>query len=114
MKINPKAQEKLPVSLNILKSLRTFCIVILQHQVLPHVIAFEVFICIMDWTFTQPNAGKTTFLDLPCIAWHLIFSCPVVGKTILHQNSQQIHYYVRIATKLAKACVCYSRLIKHW
>jgi len=38
MKINPKAQEKYQVSVNILKWLRMFCVVILQHQVLLHII----------------------------------------------------------------------------
>jgi len=46
-KVDLKAQEKYPMSKNILKSLR-FCIVILQHKVLLHIIAFKFFLCIME------------------------------------------------------------------
>ena len=41
-KINPKAQEKYPVSINNLKSLKRFYIVILTHQGRHHIIAFKV------------------------------------------------------------------------
>jgi len=38
-----------------LNSLRRFCIAILQHHVLLHIIAFKVCICIMDWAFTKTS-----------------------------------------------------------
>jgi len=46
-KINPKAQEKYPLSINILKSLRRFYIVVLKHQAVHHITAFKASICIM-------------------------------------------------------------------
>jgi len=48
-KINPKAPGKCQVSINILKSMRIFCIVILQDQVILHIIAFKICICIQQW-----------------------------------------------------------------
>jgi len=47
-KINPKAQEKYPLSINILMPLRRFRIVLLQHQVLDYIIAFKVSVSIAD------------------------------------------------------------------
>jgi len=61
-KINLKAQEKYPVKKNILKSLRRFCIVILQHKVLLHSTAFKVTLCVMDWAFTKPSTVRPGFL----------------------------------------------------
>jgi len=57
----------------------------------------------------QTKYCKTTFLALPCLSYTL-FNGPVVGKTaLLHQKSQQTHYFYRIATKIAKhfnICCC--------
>ena len=51
----------------------------------------------------QTKYYKTTFLALLCLPY-IIFNRPVVGKTtLLHQKSQETHYYYRIATKLAKS-----------
>jgi len=48
------------------------------------------------------NKYCKTFLALPRLSY-IIFNRPVVGKkTLLRQKSQQIHYYYRITTKLAK------------
>jgi len=54
MKMYPKIQRKYPVSINIVKSLRMFCIVTLQHQALFHIIALDVSICIY-WIVHIPN-----------------------------------------------------------
>ena len=54
----------------------------------------------MEWAFIKK---ETTFLAVARIAY-IIFNSRVVDKTrLLHQKSQQTHYYYRIATKLAKA-----------
>jgi len=37
----PNAQDEYPVSINLLKSLTRFCIVILQHHVLPRLTFFQ-------------------------------------------------------------------------
>jgi len=58
-KINLKAREKSPVSKNILKSLGRFFIVILQHKVLLHSIAFH---WIMDWAYTKSSTVRPGFL----------------------------------------------------
>ena len=50
---------------NILKSLRSFCTVMLQHQGLLHIIAFKVCICIMDCAFTKPSIVRPHFLPTP-------------------------------------------------
>jgi len=78
-KIYQKAYEKHPMSVNILTSLRRFCIVTLKHHALHHGIAFKVSICIVD----LPNKYcKTTFRPLPHLAY-LTFNRLVVGKTTL-------------------------------
>jgi len=46
-KINPKAHEKYPMSINILKSQRRFYTVILKHQGMHNIIAFKVSVYIM-------------------------------------------------------------------
>jgi len=62
MKINPEAQEKYSVLINILKSLR-FCIIILQHQAqVLHITAFKVSICIMDPVFSKPSTARLRLL----------------------------------------------------
>jgi len=48
-KINHKTQDKYPVSIDIMKSLRRFCIAILQYKVMLHSIAFKVSQWIMNW-----------------------------------------------------------------
>ena len=51
----------------------------------------------------QTNYCTTTFLVLPRLSF-MIFNRPVLGKTkLLHQKSQETHYYYRIATKLENA-----------
>jgi len=55
MKINPKAPGQYPVSVNILKSPRMVCIVIFQYQVLLHINASKVCICIIDFVFAKPS-----------------------------------------------------------
>ena len=100
-KINLKAQGKYPMSKNILKPLR-FSIVILQHKVLLHSIAFKVFLCIMKHLPNQVLYCKTRFLALPRLAY-LIFNRPIVGKTTLLRQKSQKNLPFRIASKLAKA-----------
>jgi len=85
---HPKAQEKYPVSINILKSLSRFCIVILQHQVLLHIIAFKVSICIIDQAFNTPSIVRTRFL--------LHHARPT--WSFVQQWAKQ-HYYVRSRKK---------------
>jgi len=48
MKINLNAQDKYPVSVNLLKSLRRFGNVMFQQQELFRNIAFKVSTCLMD------------------------------------------------------------------
>jgi len=46
----------------------------------------------------QTKYCETTFLALPCLSY-ILLNRPVVGKTaLLHQKSQQTHYYYRVAT----------------
>jgi len=40
--------REISVSANVLKPLRGFCIVILKHKGMHHIIAFKVSICLMD------------------------------------------------------------------
>jgi len=65
-KIYLKVHGKYPASINILKSLTMFCIVILLHQALLQIIALKVSICIVDCAFTKPSVGGPRFL--PCHA----------------------------------------------
>jgi len=91
-KINPKTQEKYPVSINILTSLRIFCIIILQHQVLLHIIAFKVSICSVLCIY-QTKCCRITFLALPRLA-NKIFNRPVVDKTILTNHKSQHTFFM--------------------
>jgi len=61
-KLNPKGQEKSPVSVNIPKPLRRFYIVTLKHQDMHHIIAFKVSICMMGWAFTKPSTVGPCFV----------------------------------------------------
>jgi len=61
------------------------------------------------------RVNNSLFLALPCLA-NFIFNRPVVGsgKTkLIRQKSQEIYYYFRITTELAKhinICCCSSAM----
>ena len=49
--------------------------------------------------FYQTKYGKTTFVAMPRLSY-IILNHPVMGKTtLLHQKSQQTHYYYRRVIK---------------
>ena len=81
------------MSRNLLKSLRMFCIIILQHQVLVDIIAFNI--CITDFNICisymhnesciyQTKNCRTTFVALPRLAC-LIFN----GQDNINKSKSQ-------------------------
>jgi len=91
-------EGKYSVSVNILWSRRRFCIVILQHQVLLHIIALSFYMH-NGLSIYQRKYCKNTFLSLLRVV------------NIQSSSSEQHYYgrsrknpmYFRIAIKLAKA-----------